>query len=58
MALKDFIFKPIETPSETLEIVRKPEPNLDLDDILDKIETFGINSLTEDEKNFLDTFGK
>jgi hypothetical protein len=56
--LKDFIFKPIETPSETLEIVRKPEPNLDLDDILDKIETFGINSLTEDEKNFLDTFGK
>ncbi len=28
--------------------------NLDLDSILDKISKFGVNSLTPDEKNFLD----
>ena len=57
-SLKDFIFKPVETDSLKLEILRNPSTALDLDDILDKIETYGIGSLTDEEKNFLDEFGK
>jgi hypothetical protein len=30
--------------------------DLDLDIILEKIEQFGLESLTEDEKKFLDNF--
>ena len=36
----------------------KNNPTLDLDDLLDKIEQFGIDSLTKEEKNFLDNFEK
>ena len=36
----------------------KNKPILDLDDLLDKIEQFGIESLTIEEKNFLDNFEK
>lgn len=57
-SLKDFIFKPVEADSLKLEILRNPSTALDLDDILDKIETYGIGSLTDEEKNFLDEFGK
>lgn len=56
--LKDFIFKPIETQSETLQILRNFDTELDLDEILDKIENFGLDSLTDQEKKFLDEFGK
>jgi hypothetical protein len=31
---------------------------MDLDEILDKIDQQGVNSLTEEEKKFLDDFGK
>jgi hypothetical protein len=55
--LKDIMFK----PSDEMTIVRLEkiptqlfEPNLD--DILDKIKNFGIDSLTIEEKNFLDNF--
>jgi hypothetical protein len=62
--MKDFIFKPkeshtslrIEYPSDK----RVKEPinfeTMDLDIILEKIEQFGVDSLTEEEKNFLDNF--
>jgi hypothetical protein len=62
--MKDFIFKPkddhtslrieYETPS-TAE-GRVMSSDLDLDVILEKIEQFGVESLTEDEKKFLDNF--
>ena len=31
---------------------------LELDDVLDKIDLYGIESLTEEEKKFLDNFEK
>jgi hypothetical protein len=62
--MKDFIFKPkeehtslrIEYPSN--KEVKDPInfETMDLDIILEKIEQFGVESLTEDEKNFLDNF--
>lgn len=55
--LKDIMFK----PSDQMTIVRLEkvpkefiEPNLD--EILDKIKNFGIDSLSLEEKNFLDNF--
>lgn len=55
--LKDIMFK----PSDHMTIVRLEkvpkefvEPNLD--EILDKIKNFGIDSLSLEEKNFLDNF--
>jgi hypothetical protein len=32
--------------------------SLELDDVLDKIELYGMDSLTYDEKKFLDNFEK
>jgi hypothetical protein len=32
--------------------------DLQLDDVLDKIDLYGIESLTEEEKKFLDNFEK
>jgi hypothetical protein len=32
--------------------------SLELDDVLDKIELYGMDSLTSDEKKFLDNFEK
>jgi hypothetical protein len=59
LEVKNFIFK----PSSENTIVRieydKPEkyqPILDLDHLLEKIEQMGIDSLTPEEKNFLDNF--
>jgi hypothetical protein len=34
------------------------EVNFDIDDILDKISRFGINSLTNEERNFLDDYSR
>jgi hypothetical protein len=41
-----------------LEYSKKEEdkPLMDLDEVLDKIEKWGIESLTIEEKNFLDNF--
>lgn len=62
--MKDFIFKPndshtslrIEYPSETTSNETINFEVMDLDVILEKIEKFGVDSLSEDEKNFLDNF--
>lgn len=50
--MKDIIFKPIK-----LLVEKNIEyQNLDLDSILEKIQKSGLNSLSQDEKNFLDNF--
>jgi len=61
--MKDFMFKPSEEHSSLrLEYEKKgkgEEPNdetMDLDNILEKIEQQGLESLTPDEKKFLDGF--
>ena len=61
--INDFIFKP--SSSDPLMIKVEYEKNtevkrapLELDDVLDKIDLYGIESLTEEEKNFLDNFEK
>ena len=57
--VKDFIFKPqTENSAMILEYSKKEEDNplMDLDEVLDKIEKWGIESLTIEEKNFLDNF--
>lgn len=62
--MKDFIFKPqdehtslrLEYEKQEIAEDRVMASNLDLDVILEKIEQFGIESLTEDEKKFLDNF--
>jgi hypothetical protein len=57
--VKDFIFKP-STDSSMIKIEynKNPSKKMDLDDLLDKIEQTGIDSLTPEEKNFLDNFAK
>lgn len=56
--IKDFIFKPLTEENIKLLLSSEPPPSMDLDEILDKIDIHGIDSLTQDEKNFLDQFGK
>jgi hypothetical protein len=34
----------------------KSSPSMDLDELLEKIEKMGVDSLTPEEKNFLDNF--
>jgi predicted metal-dependent TIM-barrel fold hydrolase len=58
-ALRDFMFKPQEVPHDAFKItIRKLDKKFDLDEILEKIQDHGMESLTEDEKKFLDEFGK
>lgn len=58
----------VHLPEKIQEIIFKPKPkidndliiqvkSLDLDEILDKIDKHGVESLTEIEKKFLDNFG-
>jgi hypothetical protein len=60
--MKDFMFKPNEEHSSLrLEYEKKDknedsEETMDLDNILEKIEQQGLESLTPDEKKFLDGF--
>jgi len=62
--MKDSIFKPfdehtslrVEYEKTTTSENRVTTSGLDLDVILEKIEQSGIESLTEDEKKFLDNF--
>ena len=56
--LKYFVFKPMSEENIKLLMEMKPKPSMDLDEILDKIDQQGVNSLTEEEKKFLDDFGK
>jgi predicted metal-dependent TIM-barrel fold hydrolase len=58
-ALRDFMFKPQESSHDAFKItIRKLDKKHDLDEILEKIQDQGMDSLTEDEKKFLDEFGK
>jgi hypothetical protein len=50
--IKDIVFKPVKFLIEKNSATQI----LDLDIILEKIQNFGLSSLTEDEKNFLDNF--
>ena len=56
--IRDFIFKPFKmTEIMRIEYLHKQEkPSMDLDELLEKIEKMGIESLTPEEKNFLDNF--
>lgn len=55
--VKDFIFKPVsENMMIRLEYDKNPKPIMDLDELLEKIDQMGIDSLTPEEKNFLDNF--
>jgi hypothetical protein len=57
--IKDHIFKPITNNMIiTMGYHKKNNRQMNLDELLDKIEEFGIESLTEDEKKFLDNFEK
>jgi len=60
--LKDFIFKPNPEHS-SIKLDYNKEKNeeksvdfMDLDSILEKIDQYGLESLSEDEKKFLDEF--
>jgi hypothetical protein len=61
-SLSNFIFKPAETNNEDDTPIKIKitylDTNYDLDEILDKIQEGGVESLTEGEKKFLDEFGK
>lgn len=51
--MKNQIYKVVK---KDIKFLDKPNISLNIDDILDKIKNFGINSLTNEEKNFLDNF--
>lgn len=55
--VKDFIFKPLpESSAIEINYVKNTPKELDLDEVLDKIDKMGISSLTDEEKKFLDNF--
>lgn len=58
----NFIYRRVESDGDLMRIeystkTEKNKPQPVLDEILDKIDRTGIESLSEDEKNFLDSFG-
>ena len=55
-SLNEFIFKPKDA-SNFKFTVKAIDKKFDLDELLEKIKNQGIDSLSEDEKNFLDRFG-
>lgn len=57
--LKDVIFKPTETIRKIqIDYKEYQKPPIDLDEILDKLNQHGIQSLTPEEKKYLDNFEK
>ena len=56
--VKKFIFEPVEDSFIQITYSKTPKKteSLDLDDLLEKIKKEGIDSLTSDEKKFLDDF--
>jgi hypothetical protein len=61
--INDFIFKPSTSDPLMIKIeyekhTEVQRAKLNLDDVLDKIDYYGIESLTDEEKNFLDNFEK
>ena len=59
--VNNFIFTPKYIPANTIlkvEYRKKNPKQIDLDEILDKLNEHGIDSLSTEEKNFLDNFEK
>ena len=61
--INDFIFKPSSSDPLMIKIqyekhTEVKRSDLELDDVLDKIDLYGIESLTPEEKKFLDNFEK
>jgi hypothetical protein len=61
--ISDFIFKPSSSDPLMVKVEYEKHAgvkkvSLELDDVLDKIELYGMDSLTHDEKKFLDNFEK
>lgn len=61
--VNDYIFKPSSADPAMIKVEYKKlsfetSLDLDLDILLEKIEEYGIDSLTPEEKNFLDNFEK
>jgi len=61
--INDFLFKPSSSDPLMIKVqyekhTEVQREKLDLDDVLDKIDLYGIESLTEEEKKFLDNFEK
>lgn len=54
--VKDFIYKPDKKQIMEVEYKRPVRENYDLDELLEKIEKQGVDSLTPEEKKFLDNF--
>lgn len=58
--IKDIIFKPAKDFMKKVDIEDMDiNSNVvyDLDELLEKIEKYGVNSLTNEEKKYLDNFG-
>jgi hypothetical protein len=59
--VNNFMFKPKNIPPHTIlkvEYRKKPQDEINLDEVLDKLSELGIDSLTSEERNFLDNFEK
>jgi hypothetical protein len=54
--VKDFIYQPTESNLMRLEYRKIPKEDFELDELLEKIEKNGMDSLTPAEKKFLDNF--
>jgi hypothetical protein len=55
------MFKSKNIPPHTIlkvEYRKKPQDEINLDEVLDKLGELGIDSLTSEERNFLDNFEK
>jgi hypothetical protein len=55
---KSNMMKAMNEESDVQKIINKNRNNLDIDDILDKINKVGIENLTEEEKKFLNNYNK
>ena len=59
--VNDFVFKPKNVRPNTImkvEYKKNTKNEINLDEVLDKLNELGIDSLTTDERNFLDNFEK
>ena len=57
--VNNFMFKSKNIPPHTIlkvEYRKKPQDEINLDEVLDKLGELGIDSLTSEERNFLDNF--
>jgi len=55
---KSNMMRAMNEESDVQKIINKNSNNLDIDDILDKINKVGIENLTEEEKKFLNNYNK